>query len=258
MPSALDVALASVLPSGDIQVGVSAAPFAARAGHAAEVIVVAGLLQPGDSSAPRRVEFVATAFDSNSASRGVHRQTLELTPTSGLDARYDVISRLPVSAGRYEIRVAAEGGGRTGNAYVDVDVPDFAKEGLSLSGLLLGRMPARSVARSDVLRDFVPVVPTIARNFATTDRVGAFVRVYQGGKATPLTSRITTRIFNERDQAVLDETVTLGADRFGAQRSADHRIDLPLDRLGPGRYLLQVEATAGIHRVQRDVRIAVR
>lgn len=257
-PSALDAAIASILPSGDLPIGVSAAAFAAPGGRGAEVVVVAGLREPREPSETRRVDFVAKAFDRNSASRGAHRQTVEVTPTSARDGRYEVISRLPLPAGRYEVRVAAESGGRTGSVFVDVDVPNFAKERLSLSGLLLERTPRSAVASTDVLAGLVPVVPTIARDFATTDRVAAFARVYQGGKDRLLPSKVTLRVVNDRDQAVMDETTMLDADRFNPQRAADYRVDLPLDRLSAGQYLLRVEATAGSHRVQRAVRFAVR
>ena len=66
-------------------------------------------------------------------------------------------------------------------------MPDFSKDGVSLSGLVLSVTPSGEVAPRDALTAVMPVIPTSRRTFVPTDRVQAFVRVYQGGK-DPLTT----------------------------------------------------------------------
>jgi hypothetical protein len=49
------------------------------------------------------------------------------------------------------------------------------------------------------------------------------------------------------------------ADRFSAARSTDVTLDLPLDRLRAGAYLLTIEAALGARRTpRRDVRFIIR
>ena len=57
---------------------------------------------------------------------------------------------------------------------------------------------------------------------------------------------------------VFEEALTLSADRFRSDRSADYRLDVPLSRLVAGQYLLTIEAAGGRKTVSRDVRFSVR
>ena len=50
----------------------------------------------------------------------------------------------------------------------------------------------------------------------------------------------------------------LGTERFAAHRSADHLLELPLERLRPGEYLLRTEAVSGTRRASQLVRFSVR
>jgi len=137
-----------------------------------------------------------------------------------------------------------------------VIVPDFSKEPLSLSGVVVARDTGSAAA--GVLASVLPLAPTTTREFARADGTVAFVRIYQGGKAAPTPVQITARLVNESDRAVLDRVSTLAPVAFGAAHSADYRLDLPLADLEPGRYLFTVEATAGKLSVRRDVRLTIR
>ena len=48
-------------------------------------------------------------------------------------------------------------------------------------------------------------------------------------------------------------TTPLGAQSFGALRSADYRLAVPVDRLGPGYYLLTVSISAASGAVERSL-----
>ncbi len=82
--------------------------------------------------------------------------------------------------GRYEIRVALDAGStERASVYTYVDVPNFAEQPLSLSGIVLGTSPSPSSAPSNAFTDLLPIVPTARREFARTSRASAFLRVYQ-------------------------------------------------------------------------------
>jgi hypothetical protein len=142
--------------------------------------------------------------------------------------------------------------------YCDLDVPDFTKPPLSLSGLVLSATPALVVAPPDRLASLVPVVPTTRRTFSAGDGVTVFLRVYQGGRNALAAVTMTARILDSRGIPVFDTTNALPADRFSTVRSADYRLAPPLAPLTPGLYLLTLEAKLGNRTVRRDLRFTMR
>ena len=187
---------------------------------------------------------------------GSRRLTLRLglNRASGRDLHYEILPRLPASPGRYEVRLAVRTGeARTGSVYAFVDVPDFTRAPVSLSGLVVAASPSGSAAPSDAYADLLPLVPTARRVFRPTDRVTVFARGYQGGRQPLISATATARIVDAANQEVLSSETPLDAQSFGALRSADYRLAVPLDRLGPGYYLLTVRISAASGAVQRSL-----
>ena len=93
------------------------------------------------------------------------------------------------------------------------------------------------------------------REFSSTQEVTAFLKIYEGGKGKPGPVGVSVDIRDVRDVSVDHSTQTLAASQFGADRSAPLRVNIPLDRLAPGPYLLIVEAsgkkTASVRRTVR-------
>jgi hypothetical protein len=80
--------------------------------------------------------------------------------------------------------------------YVDVDVPDFKKDRVSFSGVILNSaLAAAPTAPARVLRDLTSLTPTTERTFFASDVVTAFLRVYQGGsdKIAPIPIKVTNK-----------------------------------------------------------------
>jgi VWFA-related protein len=264
-PLALVKALATVLPTPDVPMRVVVAPFAG-VGKRAVVTIALGVQQPappeGEGIA-ERVELLSNAFDMSYRRRAAYRQTVQLklraAEGSG-DAKYEILSKLELDPGRYQLRFAARSAllGKSGSVYQDLEVPDFTKAPLSLSGVVLGVNPSLPSAPKDFLAAVVPVAPTTQRTFLKGHRPAAFLRVYQGGKKPPVPVTMTTTLVDERDQAVYSGTISLGSADFGVARAGDHRFDVPIDDLAPGAYLLRFEAAAGSQTASREVRFVVR
>jgi hypothetical protein len=169
-----------------------------------------------------------------------------------------VLARLPVARpGPYHLRLSArsEASDVRGSVYVDVDVPDFSKAPLSLSGVVMNSaLTSTPVAPPRVLRDLAPLAPTTERTFAASDIVTAFLRVYQGGrdKLAPVT--MTAAIADAAGAGVFAKTDVLAGAAFGPERSAEYQLRLPLATLPAGEYLLTVGAAAGKITAKRDVR----
>lgn len=154
------------------------------------------------------------------------------------------------------VRLAAESEGRTGTVFVDVEVPDFAKNPLSLSGLVLQRASAARVA-DKVIAGLVPVAPTTVREFDSSDEVTVFLRVYQGGKSRVVPVRISARVTDQRNNETSNQDAVIEVGDFGEARSADYRVRLAVAQLAPGAYILDVEAHAGARHLKRSARFTV-
>lgn len=265
-PLPLIKALAGVLPAPDIPVRVVVAPFAAPSGNRAVVAIALGVQQPapsGGAGVAERVQLLSSAYDTSYRARATFRQTVNLklraAPDSP-DAKYEILTKLELEPGRYQMRFAAHSSSldKSGSVFQDVEVPDFRKAPLSLSGVVLGVNPALPAAPKEFLSSVIPLTPTTQRTFLAGHRAEAFVRIYQGGRKPPVPVTMRTIIVNDKDVEVLSEARSLSPEQFAAARAVDHRLELPLDRLSAGSYLLRFTAGAAKESVARDVRFVVR
>ena len=262
--SPLGAALAGVLPKADLPMQLSAVPFAIPGKKEAAVAVMLGVKQPIRETGARtieKVDLVVSAFNVEGKAFGSTRLRADVTiraDAKGL-AEYEVLSRIDLKPGRYQLRAAANVGSlsTSGSLYFDVDVPDFNDAPVSLSGLVLTATPSPIVAPRDALKAIIPVVPTTRRTFSSGDQASAFVRVYQGGKGSLVTVPLRVQIRNEDDLLVMDRREGAVASAFGANRTADINVLLPLGRLATGSYLLTIETTLGKTTARRQARFTV-
>jgi hypothetical protein len=154
---------------------------------------------------------------------------------------------VPVPAGRHSLRVGIEHrpSGRSGSVYLDAVVPDSTRDRLVLTGLVLDATPPSPRRMDAAIRTLLPAVPTLRREFQTTDQASVHFRVHQGARRSLFDVSRTIRLANEKDVLVVDQTEVIAAASFGAARSVDQRVDLPLSQLTAGRYLLTIDAREG-------------
>jgi VWFA-related protein len=264
--ASLDDAIGGLVSKSDVPLQVSVAPFADGRGKGALAIALS-VTEPrrpaqrhaavtAGSKPATDVDVLATILDSQGRTSGSRRLTLRLglNQASGRDLHYEILPRLPVSPGRYEVRLAVRtGGAGTGSVYASVDVPDFTRAPVSLSGLVVAASPSGAAAPSDAYADLLPVVPTTRRVFRPTDRITVFARGYQGGRHAVVSATATARLVDAANQEVFSSDTPLGAESFGARRSADYRLTVPVDRLGPGYYLLTVSLSTASGAVERSL-----
>jgi hypothetical protein len=183
---------------------------------------------------------------------------LKLRPADE-DAQLDILTPVPLKPGRYSFRFSAHSValGKTGSVYADVTVPDFAKDRLSLSGVLLTASPSAIAAPKAAFAKVVPVVPTSDREFGAGASATAFLRVYQHVKpAAPID--VAIRVVDAEGKDAASKTERLDVDRF-VSGSADVTYNLPLATLSAGVYLLSITATIEAKTTaRRDVRFSVR
>jgi len=264
-PAESSSALAGVLPKTDLPLRIAAAPFAMPGKSEALVAVTLGITQPASTTQVfDYIDVQVRAFTQGGKDRAAirHRVDGRIAPGRSGNSVTEVVSELRLKPGVYEIRASAysERMGESGSVYGDIEVPDFAKAPVSLSGVLLMSFPKPESVMPAPLSLTLPIVPTTEREFARSALVRGSVRVYQavGGKQPPAAVAVRTTILDSKGAAVVDRTETIDAGRFGAERSTDVRVDVPVASLAAGQYRLRIEAAVGEHSAHRDIVFAVK
>jgi hypothetical protein len=138
-----------------------------------------------------------------------------------------------------------------------VDVPDFSKDPIALSGVVLATAeasPSRTLLADELLRSILSDGLTVARRFARSDTLTAFVEAYTDGRTRPDDVRVTAVLTSARGDGVRAETGTRVTSEPGR---AGYTVRLPLSVLQAGEYLLTIEARAGGRVATRQVSFAV-
>jgi len=256
--SALETALQGQLPTTQIPLRVAVAPF--RSAGSADPALAITLNLKSDPPLAGRIEAIATAYDTEGRAIGSQRLDVDLPESrDAAGAReHELQSRIELRPGHYEVRLAAreERSGRIGSVYTFVDVPDFRKAALSLSGVVMQTSASPRPGASDTLQSLLPIAPTAVRSFATTSTVRAFARVYQPEAAKPKPVTVRGYIVDSSNRRVFDRSMALTAAQF-VKGAADCLLTLPIAQLSPGAHLLTIEASVGKTTVTRQVRFVV-
>jgi hypothetical protein len=261
----LESAIAGALSRRDLPMRLAVAPFASAAPSGSTVVFTIGLdappTAPGTTDA---VDVLTRAFTPDGTPRGSTERTARIAPPSGAaEATFEVFSRMDLGPGRYELRVSAHHQriDKTGSVYVSIDVPDFSRLPLSVSGVVMRTRPAPPAALGNLLATLLPatVTPTARREFTRADRVTAFARVYQGGRPAVVPVSMLFTITDEHNAPVRSFTDALPPDDFAARRFVNYERDLPVADLAPGRYLMTIQAMVSDEApIRRDVRFSVK
>lgn len=251
-------ALNSPLPVGGLTLSAFAAPFKAAAPDAS---VVVGIEVPGrdlkfverDGRFANEVEFSMMAIDQSGKVKNGDRRSLKLdlrpqTYQAVVRQGFRMVARLTLAPGRYQLRLAAReaNGGRVGSLHYDLEVPDFAKEPLMISGLLLtsaGASRTPVVSDDPELKQVLPAQPTTMREFVEADQLALFAEIYDNRGTTPHTVDITTTIRADAGTVVFKtEDARKSEELEGARGGYGYTAQVPLKGVPPGLYVLRVEA----------------
>jgi hypothetical protein len=164
----------------------------------------------------------------------------------------ELTGRLDLPPGRYEIRAAVDrASGVRGSVDGVVEVPHFEKEPLTMSGIavqVLGSGAPAVILAGDGL---IPIVPTAARRFRRTDLVTAFARIYRSADAE---ATATPPVVSAR---IRDVTGATRAELQPVVEAGNIELDVPVDGLERGDYVLSIEVGAGEHSAVRHVRFSL-
>jgi hypothetical protein len=247
-------AVSTVLPARDVPLAVSAVPMIA--GHRTAAVLV-GRLPAGVA---RPTSMLSAAFTVRGAPVVSRRLEIPAASGGGGSAPLGLVSALELGQGSYEIRLAASlPGGEAGSVHTFVDIPDFTKALLSMSGVLLHVVPEEPAVPRSEIDGALPFVPTARRAFQRTETVSVFVQVSQGTARKDALQPVTLRLRIEDASGTTrrNESGSLAAAEFATHRTANARLPLPVGDLPPGEYFLTLEAALGAQRAERFLRFAV-
>ena len=270
-------ALNSPLPVSGVPMKVFAAPFKGTAPNAAialalEIDVRTLDFVEGNGTFNEQVEIAYTAVNNQGKVFPGERQTATLTlkPDTYERAKargFRVLSQTSLPPGRYQVRVAAGNKtGKAGSVVYDLEVPDFTKEPLMMSGVAMtsaGAAQAPTIKPKDPLADFLPGPPTAMREFDKGDLLVLFAEFYENGRGSAPHmldfkaelraegGRVVQQVSEERSSTELQ----------GKSGGYGFQPRLPLDSVESGLYVVHVEGRSRTSQdavVSRDIQIRVR
>jgi hypothetical protein len=274
---ALADALGSALPVSDVPMRLFAAPYKGDADTAAIAVSIeidaSGIAleeKNGTHSGRLELAYVATSATGKVFPGDRHYVTLALKPDTFARVQasgFRVLLEPRLPPGRYQLRVAAgNAGGRAGSVVYDLEVPDFWKGALVMSGVSLTSVEQSRVQTArpkEPLSGLLPGPITATRSFAATDTLAIYTEVYESTRNSATHTvdlklelraddgRVVTTQSEERSSAELE----------GKPGGYGFVAELPLEGVTPGLYVIHVEARANIGErptVSRDVQIRVR
>ena len=192
-------ALDSPLPVSGLTMQVFAAPFK---GTAPKASVLLGVEISGKNlqlAAGDQLQLSYYAMDAKGKYQGGSTETVTLNLRPETKAIVEqtglrALSRLELPPGRYQLRVAANelSSKAVGTVLYDLDVPDFSKAPISMSGLAITSPAATRLptVRPDVeLRQVLPAPPVAAREFQADEELALFAEVYDNTAAVAAQGR---------------------------------------------------------------------
>jgi hypothetical protein len=176
-----------------------------------------------------------------------------------------VLSEMRLPRGRFQIRVAVgDRTGKSGSVVYDLDVPDFARGALTMSGVSLTSKALsgmKTMRPKEPLRGMLPGPITASREFDGGDTLTLFAEVYENASRAPHKIDLLAELRAEDGRQFGRVTEQRSSTELqGKAGGYGFTPMLPLD-VAPGRYLIHVEARSSIGdraMVSRDILIRVR
>lgn len=270
-------ALRSTVGVNGLPLRVFAAPFKGAEKNAAVVIAVEvdgsqlGLVEKdGVHTGAFEVSYFSVDMRNKVFPGQTQTARLTLRPETYQQVRSNGIRMLletDLPPGRYQVRVAAgNGGSKAGSVVYDLDVPDFSKSPLVLSGVTIGSDATSRISTMNAKTTFALTLPgnvSATREFAAGDVVALYVEAYENLQNTaPHTVTFAAELRAEGGTAVRAVSEERSSTELQGKRGGyGFNAQLPLNDVAPGIYVIHVEARANTGdrpTVSRDIQIRVR
>jgi len=174
-----------------------------------------------------------------------------------------ILRHLSVPPGRYQLRVAAQDSGkaRQGSAIFDLDVPDFTKNALAMSNVVLAATADRAVYSPpkpgfDPFNGLLPGAPSAMREFPNESEVAAVVEVYVNKPTPAHRLDITTTVKADDGRVVFTHSEERSTEELhGTPGGFGYPVRIPIKGWTPGLYVLTIEAASRLSGIEPASRV---
>jgi len=270
-------ALDSPIPISGLPLSVFAAPFKGTAPNAS-IAVTIEVEGRGLSFAEQNglfaddVEISVIAIDRDAKIKDGGRDLVQLklkpqTREAVARAGIRISRRLELPPGNFQLRVGVRDGGTgaTGSVLYDLVVPDFPKDPLSMSGILIASGVGNQMPTANPDPEFktvLPAPPTAIRDFPRGDTLALFTEVYDNQTKVAHRVAIKTSVIADDGKVVYTAGDERKSDELqGAKGGYGYSTAIETKGLAPGRYVLRVEAETLLTdggKAKREVEFRVR
>jgi hypothetical protein len=155
---------------------------------------------------------------------------------------------------------------KAGSVVYDLDVPDFSKGRLTLSGVAIGSSATSQIMTMNAKSAFASTLPgnvSATREFNAGDTIGVYAEAYENlQNAAPHTVAFNAELRAEGGTVVRNVSDERSSKELQGKRGGYGFVaQLPLEGAAPGLYVIHVEARANIGdrpTVSKDIQIRVR
>jgi VWFA-related protein len=255
-------ALNAALPIAGLPLAMAAAAFRQANNRASVAVVLETLgseLTWRDDALASPVEMTAVAIEKRGAIKAGDVNRLQLSTHTDTADRvkqfgFRWLARLDdLAPGRYQVRGAvANGPEKQGSVWYDLEIPDFAKNPLAMSDVVLASQVAmlRPTLRPDkLLADELPGPPTTLREFPEGGTVAVYAEVYDNQVDRPHDLETSVVVTNERGEIAFSTMEMHSSRQLSASRGVVRlKAGIPLVNIRPGSYTLAVDARQAVNR----------
>lgn len=253
MPQEMYEAINSPLQMSGLTMRVFAAPFKGPQPNASVLIGIELSGRDLSLGTNSKVDISFMAVDNKSKIFGARNDSLTLNLRPETKARVEqtgvrLLNRIDLPAGRYQLRVAARDGekNQVGSVVYDLEVPDFYKQPISISGLAMTSLAGAAMMTArpdDQLKTVLPAAPIGLRTFPQNDELALFAEIYDNSGKTPHKVDIVTSVLTDDGKQVFKNADERDSSELqGAKGGYGYATRVPLSEIPPGSYVLSVEA----------------
>jgi VWFA-related protein len=253
MPQELFDAINSPLQVSGLTMRVFATPFKGPQPNSSVLVGLELLGHDLSLETNSKVDISYMAVDTKAKIFGARTDTITMNLRPDTKARVEqsgvrVLNRIELPAGRYQLRLAARDINKTtvGSVIYDLEVPDFYKDKIAMSGLAITSLGGASMMTArpdDVMKQVLPAPPVAARAFAQNDELAVFTEVYDNSGNAPHKVDIVTSVLTDEGRVLFKNEETRDSSELqGAKGGYGYTSRVPLSEIAPGTYVLNVEA----------------
>jgi len=257
MPQDLFDTINSPLQVSGLTMRVFATPFKGAQPNSSVLVGLEMLGRDLSLETNSKVDISYMAVDTKAKIFGARTDTITMnlrpdTKTRVEQTGFRVLNRMELPPGRYQLRLAARDMTKAtiGSVIYDLDVPDFYKDKIAMSGLAitsLGGAAMMTARPDDVMKQVLPAPPVAARDFAQNDELAVFTEVYDNSGNAPHKVDITTSVLTDEGRVLYkNEESRDSSELQGAKGGYGYTSRVPLSEIAPGSYVLNVEARSRI------------